>query len=260
MNIRPSLIADVQAAILRQPCQRALRYPAIPPQPRAALNPPPRDAWNDVSRAQCCTTEAEIVRLICMQLLWSLARSPAPPRDRRDRIEHRHEQLRVLPVRSTHPYGERDALPVDHNMPLRARFAAIRRVRSALFAPFFARMLALSKLARDQSIWSAPPRRLSNARCRRPQTSALCQSRKRRQQVMPLPQPISCGSISQGMPLLRTKMMPVRAAWLDTGGRPPFGLGGPGGRSGAIAFHSWSLTNRFVFIPPTTSRPVPGFC
>jgi hypothetical protein len=46
----------------------------------------------------------------------------------------------------------------------------------------------------------------------------------RRQHVMPLPQPISWGSISQGMPLRRTKRMPVRAARSGTGGRPPFGL------------------------------------
>jgi len=37
-----------------------------------------------------------------------------------------------------------------------------------------------------------------------------CQSRSRRQQVMPEPHPISCGSISQGIPLRRTNTMPVR--------------------------------------------------
>src|SRR5258708_11887958 len=38
-------------------------------------------------------------------------------------------------------------------------------------------------------------------------------------------QPTSWGSISQGMPDLRTKMIPVRAARSGIHGRPPFGLG-----------------------------------
>jgi hypothetical protein len=39
-------------------------------------------------------------------------------------------------------------------------------------------------------------------------TPASWQSRSRRQQVMPDPHPISCGSISQAMPLRSTKTMP----------------------------------------------------
>jgi hypothetical protein len=93
------------------------------------------------------------------------------------------------------------------------------------------------------------------------QTPASFQSRSRRQQVMPLPQPISCGSISQGMPLLRTKSMPVRAARSGTGGRPPFGLRRRFGSSGAIRAHNLSPTNAAA-TPPVyngaISRPVCG--
>jgi hypothetical protein len=62
-------------------------------------------------------------------------------------------------------------------------------------------MLAESKEARSHSIWSASPNRLSNTRCRSSQTPASCHSLRRRQHVIPEPQPISFGSISQGMPL-----------------------------------------------------------
>jgi hypothetical protein len=58
------------------------------------------------------------------------------------------------------PDGERDALPVDHNMALRARFAAVRRIRANLLlgaSPPLAWTLDPSRLARDQSIWSASP-------------------------------------------------------------------------------------------------------
>jgi hypothetical protein len=78
---------------------------------------------------------------------------------------------------------------------------------------------------------------------------------------MPLPQPISWGSISQGMPLLRTKRMPVRAARSGTGGRPPFGLRRRFGRSGAIRAHNLSPTNVAATIPVyngAISRPVVG--
>ena len=43
-------------------------------------------------------------------------------------------------------------------------------------------------------------------------TPAACQSRKRRQQVMPLPKPRDGGRFSQGMPVSRTNNIPLSAA------------------------------------------------
>jgi hypothetical protein len=132
-------------------------------------------------------------------------------------------------------------------MALRARFRRVpsgcRWIRPGLLAPFFAGMLALSSAARLQSIWSAAPNRSRRTRWRRSQTPASCQSRNRRQQVTPLPQPISWGRYSQGMPVFNTKMIPARAARFGTGGRPPFGFGRSGGKSGSITLHRSSLTN-----------------
>ena len=65
-------------------------------------------------------------------------------------------------------------------------------------------------------------------RPRPPASRAAAASRSCRE-----PQPISWGSISQGMPVLSTKRMPVRQARSGTRGRPPLGLGGSGGSSGA---------------------------
>lgn len=56
----------------------------------------------------------------------------------------------------------------------------------------------------------------------------------------PLPQPMSWGSISQGM-LRSTKRMPVKAARSDTRGRPPFGFGFSGGNS---ATNTYDLSSR----------------
>ena len=66
----------------------------------------------------------------------------------------------------------------------------------------------------------ASPDTLSSMRPRKPssssrdchifcQTPAACQSRRRRQQVVPLPPPISWGRYSHGIPLLSTNGMPV---------------------------------------------------
>ena len=64
------------------------------------------------------------------------------------------------------------------------------------------------------------------------QMPASCQSRKRRQQVMPEPQPSSCGSISHGTPLRSTKRIPVKQARSGKRGLPPLGLRDEGGSSG----------------------------
>ncbi len=175
-----------------------------------------------------------VISLVGMQLVgpapWATRSMP----HRRDRIEGGRQHQAVVPVGAAQAQAERCPRPVDHNMALRARFAAIRRVRAGGRAPFLAAMAEESSAARLQSSWSASARRSSKVRCRRIHTPAACQSRSRRQHVMP-EQPISDGSISHGMPERRTKRMPARAARSSTRGRPPLGLAGSGGRSGLIA-------------------------
>ena len=74
--------------------------------------------------------------------------------------------------------------------------------------------------ARDQSIRSAPRSLASKAWCSSTQTPACCHSWRRRQQVMPQPQPISWGKSSQGRPVLRMNRMPVRTRRSSSGLRP----------------------------------------
>jgi hypothetical protein len=103
------------------------------------------------------------------------------------------------------------------------------------------------------------PRRSNSARWSRSQTPSACQSRNRRQQVMPDPQPSSGGSISQGMPLLRTKTIPVRQARSGTLGRPPLGFGFSFGSSGSTIVHNSSLTSGLLMHSDAASS-VPRFC
>ena len=146
-------------------------------------------------------------------------------------------------------YRQRHTVAVHHNVTLRAQLATIRRLLAGLVAPPGAGTLALSSDARVQSIRPASWSRCRSARCKRLHTPARCQSRKRRQQVMPLPQPSSWGSISHGMPLFKTTTMPVKAARSAmVRGRPPLGLDGAGGKRGATISHSRSLINGVLML------------
>jgi hypothetical protein len=77
----------------------------------------------------------------------------------------------------------------------------------------------------------------------RSHTPPRCQSRRRRQHVIPDPHPSSCGSICQGMPLRRTNRMPVRHARSETRGRPPFGRRGGVGKNGSTRSHNGSAAH-----------------
>lgn len=146
-------------------------------------------------------------------------------------------------VRPAQPTGQRNPVRIGDQVPLGARFAAIRGVGADRLAPLCVGSFALSRRARSHAMHPAWPRRSSRVCCNRSQTPAACQSRSRRQQVTPDPQPISCGSSSHASPALRTKMIPVKQARSGTRGRPPFGFGGSGGSRGATSAQRSSVTN-----------------
>ena len=164
--------------------------------------------------------------------------------DRRERAEHLGEHAAVVHVRPGEERGEGDALGVDHQVALRALLAAIRRIRPGRLAPLCGGTLVESTVestaARLQSMRSASPIRFSSARSRRAHTPAACQSRSRRQHVLPEPQPISGGSSAQGQPVRSTNRMPASAARSSTRGRPLRAWDGASGSNGAIIAHSSS--------------------
>src|SRR5918911_2038183 len=248
VNVIALLVAYAQPAEPLLPANRPLDHPAVAAQPHAALDPAPRDTWRDASLSQCDSQRPIVIRLVGVQLRGSLARATALATHRPDRIHRLKHLLAIVDVRPGERDGERDAFAVYHLMAFRARFAAVRRAR-ADGSPFLrgaplARTLTESMLARLQSSWPACSKRLNSSRCNLRQTPARCQSRSLRQQVIPEPQPISRGSISQGKPLRRTKRMPVSAARSESRGRPRVLVrSGGGGRSGSITFPRSSATN-----------------
>jgi hypothetical protein len=178
-----------------------------------------------------------------VQLLGTPPRSSSRTLDGLYSVDEFFEDHPVVDVCGREHYRQWDAPSVRNKVALRALLSFIRGIRSGFWAPLLAGMEAESSEARSHSIWSASPRRSRRIRCSLSHTPASCHSFKRRQQLMPDPQPISFGSISQGMPLFSTKTMPVRAARLSMRGLPPWGFGGSGGRSGWMVSHSSSVTS-----------------
>ena len=168
-------------------------------------------------------------------------------------VERGSQHLAVVAVRPAQLEAQRRALGIDDEVALGAGPPAVRGVRPDLGrrrrAPPFAGMDALSMDALLQSSSSAAASRSSKARCRSPSTPAACQSRSLRQHVMPVQPNTPRGSRSQPMPDHRTNTMPSRARRSSHRGRPPFGLGGSSGSSGATAAHSSSLTRGLLMMP-----------
>jgi hypothetical protein len=86
--------------------------------------------------------------------------------------------------------------------------------------PYTARMEQLSTTARDQSFRSSRASQSRTAKWIRSQTPACCQSRTRRQHVIPDPHPSSCGRICQGIPLRRTNHNAGEAGTIRNAGAP----------------------------------------
>ena len=242
MNVGSSFIADFQPLVAVQPRLRALDHPAMTTELLLRLNALAGDPRRNPPSAQCRLVLLRLVSLVRVQLVGSFAGPPRRMLDRLDRVNRRLKHGRLVDVGRGQEDGERDALPVDHKMALRALFAAIRWILPGLFAPPGEGTVEASIAARLQSMRSAWPSRSKRTWWRRSQTPASCQSRSRRQQVIPEPQPISGGSISQGVPVISMKRMPVKAARSGIGGRPPLGRGLWGGSKGSMTAHNSSET------------------
>ena len=240
MDVDASFVADGETPEAIEPGECAFDDPAIPAETFAGLDAASGDARRDAASPAGAAAATMIIGLVRMQLSRPAPRPAALAADRRNCIEHLLEGHAVMHVGPGQGECERDTLTVCDEVAFRAGTATIGRVRPDRGAPFFAAMEELSSAARLQSMRLASCRRRSNSRCNRSQTPAACQSRRRRQQVTPEPQPISRGSISQGMPLRSTNRMPVSAARAEIGGRPPFGRGRGGGSKGSRIDHRLS--------------------
>ena len=221
VDVEPAFVTDCEAAKLVEPCEGALDDPAVAAEFLPRLDASARDAGPHAAPVARVSAAAVVVSFVGVQLVRPAARSTALTRDGRDGIDQVFERHAVVDIGASEQKGERDPATVGDQMTLCAGPASVGRVRASCGTPFLAAMDELSTQARFQSIRSASCSLRNNSRCNRSHTPQACQSRSRRQQVTPDPHPISAGSISHGMPVRRTKRMPVSPARAGIGGRPP---------------------------------------
>jgi len=249
MNIVTFFITNTQTPLVEQPIKRCLDHITKFAKTATIFGVTFGNQWFGLTLSQrLANLLLGIISPVCKHLIRTSARPTTWLLDRRDSIDQCNGHLRIMNICPGMFNRQRRALAVNNQVALRAVFAPIRGIWACFRPPKSARTEQLSMAEVDQSIASAMPNSSSKARHIFCQTPAICQSRRRRQQVIPLPQPISRGRYSQGVPVLRTNRIPVRQALSLTLGRPPLGFGGSGGICRLIRFHSSSVSNGLAII------------
>lgn len=243
MDVAASFITDAKTSILMQPRKATLNNPPINPKTTAVVATSFSQNWLD-------TPSAKLLAM-CFAVVSSVTkhrnRTPKRPAnftcDSRNVVNQRQQLCDIVTVGAGQSHRQRDTVGISHHMVFRALFATIRWVWACFRPPKTARTEAESTTAREKSSWSACRNLLSNTWWILSHTPASCQSRRRRQHVMPEPQPISRGRSSQAIPVLSTNRIPVIAARLERGFRPGYrNLRFFFGSNGSMICHSSSLS------------------
>lgn len=240
MNVSTPFVANPEPPELVEPGEGSFDHPPIDTKAAAVLNPPVVDEGPNIAALQLGTDTLSVVCLVSKEGEWSTAGASRPALDPRNGVYNVDGWHRVVDIGACQADCERNAAAVRDEVPLRAGFRSISRVSACLGSPFTALIDDESRAAHSQVMRFWRPSSSWMACHRASQTPLACQSRKRRQHVTPEPHPISWGNHSQGMPVRRTKRIPVMTARFEILGLPPLGLGGSGGRMGSMMAQSSS--------------------
>lgn len=248
MNIITSFIANSQSAKLMQPGQRSLNYPAINTQSAAIFSSAFCQHRFNTQYTEQTAMLLRIISSITKDAVRTMSRMAGLACYRRDGFHQGYKLRNIVAVCRSELYRKWYSVGISNYMVLRAGFASIRGIRACFDPPKTARTDAESATAREKSILSVSLNLFRRICLIFSHTPAFCQSRSRRQQVIPEPQPISLGRYSHPIPLLRTNRIPVNALRSGTGGLPPFGRGGRSGITGFIISHNLSSSSSFAII------------
>jgi hypothetical protein len=244
VHVAEAFVTDAQAAELMEPTDRAFDNPAFAAEAATMRRAAFCEVRHDAFGAQALAIGRAIVGPVGVdaanpgaQLVWQAE-------------EQGKELTRVVVVGRRNGGDQGDAAGISQDVVLGAGLGPVDRIGPRLGPPKTARTLLESTATRDQSIFPAWSSRWMSAICSRSHTPAASHSCNRRQQVIPLPQPSSCGKSSQPMPVLSTKIIPVSARRLSMRLRPGYRRrrGFSAGNSGAISLHSLSSTSGFAIL------------
>ncbi|MGF6852881.1 hypothetical protein OKW29_001767 [Paraburkholderia sp. CI3] len=242
MDVGTTLVSSAKAAKSMQPRIGSLDDPADFTETAPMGFATPGDRCGDAGSVQGPVILVVVISAIRIDSGRLAKWSAAQGTNRRDRIDQWKQLRDVVAIRASQDDRKRRTVGVGGNVMFGTGSRTIGGVRSSFSPAPTARTEVESMTTREKSIRSAARNFASRISWSRSQTPACCQSRKRRQQLIPDPQPISAGRSLQRMPLLSTNSIPVSAARLATGLRPGYRkrLGLAGGRSGSINAHNSS--------------------
>jgi hypothetical protein len=247
MNVVAFLITNAKTPILMQPGNTAFYHPAIDAQSASVFSPAFSQQGDNSSAAKLLPMRLGVIAPITKDAVRTLNWSANLACDCRDTVNQRQKLCDVVTVCTGQYHRKRDTIGVCYQMVFRPFLAAIRRVWACFCPPKTARTDDESTTAREKSIWSACRNLFSITWCISSHTPAFCHSCNRRQQVIPQPQPISCGRSSQPIPVFNTNNIPVRTSRFDTGFRPGYrNLRFFSGINGFMISHNSSLTIGFA--------------
>jgi hypothetical protein len=228
-----------------QPGEGALDHPTRAPEPAPVRLAAPGELGGNATPVEGVTMRLRVVAAVALNEARLAPGTTGTPAERRDGVDEGQQLRDVVPVRGGQNRGERNALRFREEVVLAARLTAIGWVRSSFFPPRSARSEALSTIARSRSSWPRSRRAANSVACSFFQTPARCQRARRLQHALPEPQPISLGSMFQGIPLRSTNRIPVNAARSGIGFRPAYRRRRDGrfGMRGAIWAHKASSTS-----------------
>ena len=201
MHLSSAVVADEQTPELMQPGEGTFDYPAVYAQSGTMGRLTAGNHGFDTALSDFASVAVMIIATVGKQTIRPASRPSHLAPHRRYAIEKRDKLGDVVAVATRQRESERESACVDEEVVFRAPVPAVDRARARLGAPFLACTWLPSMTARDQSI-SPEPRSLARmVSWRRSHTPACCHSSRRRQQVIPDPNPNSCGRWRQAMPV-----------------------------------------------------------
>ena len=247
-----------QSTKLMEPGEGSFDDPSVDTQATAVRGVSFGQDRLDPQRSEGLAMRLGIIGPITLKLIRPSSGTAHLAGHRRHRPYQWQQRRHIVTVGSGDDRRQRNASGIGQQVMFRSVLPAVHGIRAGLRPPKTARTEELSTRAREKSIRSACRKRLSNSRWSFFHIPCCCQSRSRRQQLTPDPQPISRGRYSHGMPVVRTYIMPVRHWRFDSGLRPGYRnrLGFGCGRIGSIKCHNSSSNNAFMGgLPYITGRP-----
>jgi hypothetical protein len=194
VNVRPLFVSNPQPSELIQPSEGPFDYPAPSPQSASVFGVALRERRHNAAGTQTLPDRLNVIATVAQYAIRTMPWASPLSLQAWDGVNQCEGLLRVVTIGSGQLNSKRNSPCVADQMALAAQLGPISRVRSRLQPPKTARIELPSTTARDQSISPQRANQSSREKWISCQMPASCQSRSRRQQVMPEPQPSSCAA------------------------------------------------------------------